>query len=96
MTTQRSRSRGAPSGDHHKRTDMLTAPSWQSAVLQSVPRGFLAHDWQPATGGRTFEVHNPATEEVITTVADSGAQDALRALHAVAAAADQPMPGFHI
>lgn len=46
-------------------TDTLAAPSWESEVLESVPRGFLAHDWQPATGGRTFEVRNPATEEVI-------------------------------
>jgi succinate-semialdehyde dehydrogenase/glutarate-semialdehyde dehydrogenase len=68
-------------------TDTLAAPSWQPAVLESVPRGFLAHDWQPATGGRTFEVRNPATEEVMATVADCGAQDALRALDAVAAAA---------
>ncbi|MFE7764430.1 NAD-dependent succinate-semialdehyde dehydrogenase [Streptomyces sp. NPDC057438] len=70
-------------------TDTLTAPSWQSAVLESVPRGFLAHDWQPATGGRTFEVRNPATEDVIATVADCGPQDALKALDAAAAAADQ-------
>jgi succinate-semialdehyde dehydrogenase / glutarate-semialdehyde dehydrogenase len=69
-------------------TDMLTAPSWESAVLESVPRGFLAHDWQPAADGRTFEVRNPATEEVIATVADCGAQDALSALDAAAAAAD--------
>ncbi|GAA4090419.1 hypothetical protein GCM10022233_87170 [Streptomyces shaanxiensis] len=70
-------------------TDTLTPPSVESAVLESVPRGFLAHDWQPATGGRTFEVRNPATEEVIATVADCGAQDALKALDAAAAAADQ-------
>ena len=70
-------------------TDTLTAPSWESAVLESVPLGFLAHDWQPAAGGRTFEVRNPATEEVIATVADCGAQDALSALDAAAAAADQ-------
>jgi succinate-semialdehyde dehydrogenase/glutarate-semialdehyde dehydrogenase len=70
-------------------TDMLAAPSWESAVLESVPRGFLAHDWQPAAGGRTFEVRNPATEEVIATVADCSAQDALNALDAAAAAADQ-------
>lgn len=70
-------------------TDTLTAPSWQSSVLESVPSGFLAHDWQPATGGRTFEVRNPATEEVIATVADCGTQDALSALDAAAAAADQ-------
>ncbi|MEU1573945.1 hypothetical protein ABZ519_22820 [Streptomyces collinus] len=41
-------------------TDTLAAPSWESDVLPTVPSGFLAHDWQPATGGRTFEVRNPA------------------------------------
>ncbi|MEU0168276.1 hypothetical protein ABZ214_22880 [Streptomyces iakyrus] len=35
-------------------TDTLTAPSWESAVLRTVPSGFLAHDWQPAADGRTF------------------------------------------
>ncbi|WP_327589650.1 aldehyde dehydrogenase family protein [Nonomuraea sp. NBC_00507] len=35
-----------------------------------------------------FEVRNPATEEVMATVADCGAQDALSALDAAAAAAD--------
>ncbi|MEH0424828.1 NAD-dependent succinate-semialdehyde dehydrogenase [Streptomyces stelliscabiei] len=70
-------------------TDTFTAPSVESEVLQSVPRGFLAHDWQPATGGRTFEVRNPATEEVIATVADCNAQDAVSALDAAAAAADR-------
>jgi hypothetical protein len=34
-------------------------------------------------------VRNPATEEVIATVADCSAQDALKALDAAAAAADQ-------
>jgi succinate-semialdehyde dehydrogenase/glutarate-semialdehyde dehydrogenase len=70
-------------------TDTLTTPSWESDVLRSVPSGYLAHDWHPATGGRTFEVRNPATEEVIATVADCGAPDALRALDAAAAAADR-------
>ena len=43
----------------------------------------------PPTGGRTFEVRNPATEDVIATVADCGVEDALKALDAAAAAADQ-------
>jgi succinate-semialdehyde dehydrogenase/glutarate-semialdehyde dehydrogenase len=70
-------------------TDTLTAPSWESAVLRTVPSGFLAHDWQPAADGRTFEVRNPATEDVIATVADCAAPDALKALDAAAAAADR-------
>lgn len=69
-------------------TDTLTAPSEEPAVLGSIPRGFLAHDWQPAASGRTFDVWNPATEELIASVADCGAEDALSALGAAAAAAD--------
>jgi succinate-semialdehyde dehydrogenase / glutarate-semialdehyde dehydrogenase len=69
-------------------TDTRTGPSWAPAVLESVPRGFLADDWRPATGGRTFDVWNPATETVIASVADCGAEDALSALDAADAAAD--------
>ena len=56
--------------------------------FQSVPRGFLADDWRAATGGRTFPVCNPATEEIIARVADCNAEDAVTALDAAAAAAD--------
>lgn len=37
---------------------------------------------RPARSGATFGVHNPATEEVIATVADAGVEDALDALAA--------------
>ena len=40
-------------------TDTLTAPSGESAVLESVPRGFLPHDGQPAASGRTFGYTTP-------------------------------------
>ncbi len=52
-------------------------------VLARVPRGLLiGGQWRPATGGRTFPVHDPATEEVIAEVADGHEDDALAALDA--------------
>src|SRR5437016_1029337 len=49
-------------------------------------RNFLAHEWQAAYSGRTFDVQNPATQEVIAAVPDSGAQDARAAADAAHAA----------
>ena len=64
-------------------------PAWHdSVVLDVIPSGFLADGWRPATGGRTFPVWNPATEEVIARVADCSAEDAVTALDAAASAAD--------
>jgi succinate-semialdehyde dehydrogenase/glutarate-semialdehyde dehydrogenase len=69
-------------------TDTLTAPPSEPATLGSIPSGYLAHDWQPAGTGRTFDVCNPATEEVIASVPDCGPDDALTALDAAAEAAE--------
>ena len=64
-------------------------PAWRdSVVLDVIPSGFLADRWRPATGGRTFPVWNPATEEVIARFADCSAEDAITALDAAASAAD--------
>ena len=64
-------------------------PAWyDSVVLDTIPGGFLADRWRPATGGRTFPVCNPATEEVIARVADCSAEDAVTALDAAAGAAE--------
>lgn len=38
--------------------------------------------WRDATAGATFEVHNPATGEVVATVADGGPDDAAAAIEA--------------
>ena len=40
--------------------------------------------WVEAAGGRTFEVHNPATGEVLAEVADGGAEEATAAVRAAA------------
>mgnify|MGYP001156558220 CR=1 FL=1 len=38
--------------------------------------------WRDAASGATFEVHNPATGEVVATVADGGPDDAAAAIEA--------------
>src|SRR3954453_2844971 len=45
----------------------------ERAVLESVPDGLLIDGkWRPAASGRTLDVHDPATGDVIRTVADGG------------------------
>ncbi len=52
-------------------------------ALTGVPRDlFLGGRWVPAASTDRMPVVNPATEEVLTEVADAGAQDALAALEA--------------
>ncbi|WP_029088167.1 NAD-dependent succinate-semialdehyde dehydrogenase [Brevibacterium album] len=43
---------------------------------------FIGGQWREAEGGRTLEVRNPATGEVITTIADGSENDALEAIRA--------------
>jgi succinate-semialdehyde dehydrogenase / glutarate-semialdehyde dehydrogenase len=45
---------------------------------------FINGDWRPAADGRTFAVYDPASEQVLTNVADGGAEDALAAVAAAA------------
>jgi aldehyde dehydrogenase (NAD+) len=51
---------------------------------------FIDNQWQPSASGRTMDVVNPATEEVITTVASAGAVDVDAAVAAARAALDGP------
>jgi len=65
----------------------MTRDVQEQKVLDGVPQGlFIAGEWRDATGGRTFEVEDPATGEALTTVADAGTADAVAALDAAAAA----------
>ncbi|MYM19089.1 aldehyde dehydrogenase family protein [Brevibacterium sp. 5221] len=51
------------------------------AILDSIETGvFIGGTWRPAEGGKTIEVINPATAEVLTTVADGSENDALEAI----------------
>jgi succinate-semialdehyde dehydrogenase / glutarate-semialdehyde dehydrogenase len=47
---------------------------------------FIDGEWVPAGSGRTFESHNPATGELLGTVADAGADDTARAIDAASRA----------
>nr|WP_208392938.1 NAD-dependent succinate-semialdehyde dehydrogenase [Frigoribacterium faeni] len=47
---------------------------------------FVDGEWGPAASGRTFDVRDPSTGEVVASVADADASDGLRALDAAAAA----------
>ena len=44
--------------------------------------------WRDAAAGQTFEVHDPATERVLATVADAGEADGAAAMDAAAGAQD--------
>ncbi|GGB97564.1 NAD-dependent succinate-semialdehyde dehydrogenase [Cellulomonas carbonis] len=58
---------------------------------ERLPTGVLVDGrWRPASGGATFAVHDPATGEVLTEVADGTPEDGLAAL----AAADAAMPAW--
>ena len=43
---------------------------------------FVDGEWTEAASGRRFDVVDPATEEVVATVADGGPEDAVRAIEA--------------
>ncbi|MFR9753025.1 NAD-dependent succinate-semialdehyde dehydrogenase [Nocardia sp. 004] len=54
-------------------------------VIEAVPKRLWIGGPVDATGGGTFPVHNPATGEVLTHVADATPDDAMRALDAAVA-----------
>lgn len=59
----------------------------EAAVVGSVHKElFVGGKWQPATGGATFDVTDPATDEVLCSVADATPDDGLAALDAAHAA----------
>ncbi len=56
-------------------------------VIETVPRQLLIDgEWCDATGGATFEVTNPADDEVLARIADATPADGGRALAAAAGA----------
>ncbi|MFC7404613.1 NAD-dependent succinate-semialdehyde dehydrogenase [Georgenia alba] len=65
----------------------MTTVTDPTAVLSTVPTGLLiGGQWRDASGGGTFEVLDPATGEVLTSVADATPEDGMAALDAAAAA----------
>ncbi|SJN26652.1 Aldehyde dehydrogenase B [Microbacterium esteraromaticum] len=59
----------------------------EKELLERVPTGlFIGGQWTDAEAGGTFEVRDPATGEVIATIADATPADGTRALDAAVAA----------
>lgn len=59
----------------------------EAEVIAAVPTGLLIDgEWRAASSGRTFEVHDPSTGEVLAHVADATPDDGMAALDAAAAA----------
>ncbi|REJ05867.1 NAD-dependent succinate-semialdehyde dehydrogenase [Microbacterium bovistercoris] len=64
------------------------APNEQE-LLDRVRTGlYIGGEWVEAEGGRTFDVHDPATNAVIRSIADATPADGIRALDAAVAAQD--------
>ena len=60
----------------------------ETKLLESVPDGlFIGGEWCPAISGSTLEVHDPATGEVIKTIANAAVEDGAAALDAAVNAA---------
>lgn len=69
---------------------MSITASDEKTLLDSIPTGlYIGGEWIEATGGRTFDVHDPATGAVIRSIADATAEDGIRALDAAVAAQDE-------
>ena len=61
----------------------------EKTLLDAVPDGlFIGGRWRPAASGATLDVSDPATGEVIRSIADASADEAVEALDAAVAAAD--------
>ena len=59
-------------------------------LLAKVPTGLLINgQWRDAASGETFDVENPATGEVLATLASSNSEDAVAALDAACAVQDE-------
>lgn len=55
----------------------------EASLLASVPTGLLINgEWRDASDGGTFDVHDPATGEVLVTLASATSKDAVAALDA--------------
>ncbi|GAA1632694.1 NAD-dependent succinate-semialdehyde dehydrogenase [Leucobacter chromiireducens] len=65
---------------------MALKPNEQD-LLDRVQSGLgIGGTWEPSTSGATLDVHDPATGEVIKSIADATVEDAVRALDAAVAA----------
>ncbi|MGH3825973.1 MAG: NAD-dependent succinate-semialdehyde dehydrogenase [Pseudonocardiaceae bacterium] len=69
---------------------MLSSGDRERAVAAAAPAElFINGQWRPASGGRTFDVEDPSTGEVLRAVADATVEDGMAALDAAVAAQAQ-------
>ncbi len=62
----------------------------EQSVVSAVPKQlFIGGQWRDASGGRTLDVEDPATGEVLCGVADATADDAMAALDAAVAVQEE-------
>ncbi|GAB3282426.1 aldehyde dehydrogenase family protein [Microbacterium sp. MEC084] len=62
----------------------------ERALLASVPTQlFIGGEWVDSSSAKTFDVRDPATNEVVASVADATAEDGVKALDAAAAVQDE-------
>ncbi|MGY3565248.1 NAD-dependent succinate-semialdehyde dehydrogenase [Sinomonas sp. RB5] len=61
-------------------SDLRTSEKAREAIAKINTGMFIDGTWSEAASGARFDVVNPATEEVIATVADGGPEDATRAI----------------
>jgi succinate-semialdehyde dehydrogenase/glutarate-semialdehyde dehydrogenase len=67
----------------------MTTATQESDLLGRVADGlFIGGEWVAAEAGKTFEVRDPSTGEVIKSIADASPADGIRALDAAVAAQD--------
>ncbi|MDI2098870.1 NAD-dependent succinate-semialdehyde dehydrogenase [Ruicaihuangia caeni] len=68
----------------------MTVTSTERDLLERVPNQlYIGGEWVDADGGKTIEVRDPATYEVIREIADATVEDGVRALDAAAAAQEE-------
>jgi succinate-semialdehyde dehydrogenase/glutarate-semialdehyde dehydrogenase len=68
---------------------MSTLAANEQELLARVPGGlFIDGQWSEAEEARTFDVHDPSTNQVIASIADASPADGIRALDAAVAAQD--------
>ena len=60
------------------------------ATVEFEKQLLINNEWRPSSSGKTMEVVNPATEEIIASVASAGAPDVDAAVAAARAALDGP------
>jgi succinate-semialdehyde dehydrogenase/glutarate-semialdehyde dehydrogenase len=53
-------------------------------MIETIQKNFVGGEWAEATTGKTLEVINPATDEVLATLPDGGREDMQRAIDAAA------------